>query len=56
MKKTVSIMLVTIFMMCMLCACGKKVDENGDALITSDWKLVEYTVNGSRSVMAETEW
>ncbi len=56
MKKKVSIVLVTIFMMCMLCACGKKVDENGDALITSDWKLVEYTVNGSRSVMAETEW
>lgn len=56
MKKSLSIAVITVFMMCMLCACGSKTDENGNALITSDWKLVEYTVNGTRTVMAETEW
>ncbi|MBR4544035.1 MAG: hypothetical protein IKO53_07480 [Lachnospiraceae bacterium] len=56
MKKTLNTVILTIFMMCMLCACGSKVDENGNALITSDWELVEYTVNGTRTVTAETEW
>ena len=56
MKKTFGILAVTACMMFMLCACGSKTDENGNALITSDWKLVEYTVNGTRTVMAETEW
>lgn len=56
MKKKLNIVFAVICMLCMLCACGSKVDENGDALITSDWKLVEYTVNGSRTVIADLEW
>ena len=39
-------MIVSIMVMVLLCGCGDKKNESGNASIHSDWELVEYTING----------
>ncbi len=41
------IALAGILMVILLCGCGIKRDELGNALITSDWKLVSLRTNGT---------
>ena len=46
MRKVTAVILSVILCMTMLCACGRKTDQNGNTLITSKWTIAEYTVNG----------
>lgn len=45
-KKILNVFCIVILLM--LCGCeGHRVDENGNAVITSNWKYIESTVNGN---------
>lgn len=48
MRKVTALILSAILCMSLLCACGRRTDSNGNTLITSNWTIVEYTVNGQR--------
>ena len=53
MKRIAALVLSIILCLTLLCACGRKTDENGNTLITSSWKCVSYTVNGTHTEMSE---
>ena len=53
MKKLLAVILSIVMCLTLLCACGRKTDENGNTLITSNWKCVSYYVNGQRTVLSE---
>ena len=50
--KTVHILCILLFSAVILCGCGKSTaefDQNGNALITSQWQLAQMTVRGSKT-------
>ena len=49
MKKTVALVLSIVFCLLMFCVCGRKTDQDGNTLITSDWTYVSFTVNGTQT-------
>lgn len=49
MRKTVALVLSIVLCLTLFCACGKKTDQDGNTLITSDWKYVSFTVNGKQT-------
>ena len=53
MKKISALILSIILCLTLLCACGRKTDSNGNTLITSSWKCVSYTVNGTQTVISD---
>ena len=56
MKKHILILICITVLMVSLAGCGSgaKLDEAGNAAITSDWNLVQFTVNDSKTVVKET--
>ena len=55
MKKYLGIPVMLLLVACLACGCGKAVlDADGNAAISSDWKLAKFTVNGKTEVMADT--
>lgn len=53
MKKIAALILSIILCLTLLCACGRKTDENGNTLITSSWKCISYTVNDQHTELRE---
>ena len=53
MKRIVSLVLSIILCLALFCACGRKTDADGNTLITSDWKCVSYTVNGTHTQISD---
>ncbi len=56
MRKILSILLCILILSCLLSGCGSGsetvYDEDGNASITSEWRLVEFTVNDNTTVIA----
>ena len=53
MKRIAALVLSIVLCLSLLCACGRKTDENGNTLISSSWKCVSYTVNGTHTEVSE---
>lgn len=53
MKRTAALVLSIVLCLTLLCACGRKTDDNGNTLISSGWKCVSYTVNGTHTEVSE---
>lgn len=47
MRRSAAILCCAIVGFALLTGCGKAVDDQGNTLITSRWKPVEFTVNGT---------
>ena len=55
MKKYLGIFALLLLTVCLACGCKKAVlDENGNADISSDWKLVKFGVNVNTEDLADT--
>lgn len=55
MKKTVLLLFGLVLAMCMFCGCGAKTsyDADGNAAITSKWRIREFTVKGTTTKIYE---
>ena len=53
MKRILTLVLSIVLCLTLLCACGRKTDENGNTLITSNWKCTSFTVNGTRTEVGD---
>ena len=56
-------LLITVLLVCLamivMTGCGSSAvqyDDNGNASITSKWHLVQFTVNGETTVVADQPW
>ena len=59
-KHFAAVFLVIAFSFaCLFMGCGSKavsLDADGNAPITSNWRLVSYTVNGNTTVVKDLHW
>ena len=53
MKKITALIISIVLCLTVLCACGRKTDSEGNTLITSNWKCVSFTVNGTHTDISE---
>ena len=52
-------LFIAVSFACLFTGCGSKavsLDADGNAPITSSWRLVSYTVNGSTTVVKDLHW